>query len=390
MKKQHLYAWSGVLATLLFAALSVWPDDAEARRAGGGSSFGSRGSRSFSAPSAPSTPRQAISPTSPTGQSPTGATSGFGSTPTSRPTTATSGMGPGGRSPAAPSRGAGAMGGLGSGLMGGIGGFLLGGMIGSWLFGDSGQHAATPAGTGTPGAEPGMAEAAQAASSGGIGLLDILLIGLAAFVLFKFVRARFGGSPAPAPARLAGSGAGPLAGGPMTRGGGDTGLPSSFDAGRETAPTPQESALETGPGFDQAHFLEGARMCFQMVQQAWSDWNVSTLRPLVTDRLWNMVEQQAKEREAEGRRDITDQIRFYNADVSEAWQEAGQDWVTVYFRVSMLEYALDLEGQVVEGDPETPVEVEEFWTFCRPSGSQDPNWKLSAIQQPDEVARSVH
>ncbi len=38
----------------------------------------------------------------------------------------------------------------------------------------------------------------------------------------------------------------------------------------------------------------------------------------------------------------------------------------------------DSVGIVVGGDPRTPVEAEEVWTFVRPRGG---DWLLSAIQQ---------
>ena len=69
-----------------------------------------------------------------------------------------------------------------------------------------------------------------------------------------------------------------------------------------------------------------------------------------------------------------------SVDVTEAWQESGQDFVTVHFLASLLDYTVDeRSGQVVEGNRSEPVKFEEFWTFLRPVG---PNpWRLTAIQQ---------
>ena len=66
--------------------------------------------------------------------------------------------------------------------------------------------------------------------------------------------------------------------------------------------------------------------------------------------------------------------------LTEAWQEGGQDYVTVRFLASLLDYTVEeASGQVVEGSRSEPVKFEEYWTFARPVG---PNpWRLSAIQQ---------
>jgi predicted lipid-binding transport protein (Tim44 family) len=65
---------------------------------------------------------------------------------------------------------------------------------------------------------------------------------------------------------------------------------------------------------------------------------------------------------------------------TEAWQEGGQDFLTVCFLASLLDYTVEeSSGQVVDGSRSEPVKFEEYWTFTRPVG---PNvWRLSAIQQ---------
>jgi predicted lipid-binding transport protein (Tim44 family) len=73
-------------------------------------------------------------------------------------------------------------------------------------------------------------------------------------------------------------------------------------------------------------------------------------------------------------------IAVRSTEVTEAWQENGQDFMTVRFLASLLDYTVE-EGsnRVLEGSNTTPVKFEEYWTLTRPVG---PNpWKLSAIQQ---------
>jgi predicted lipid-binding transport protein (Tim44 family) len=74
-----------------------------------------------------------------------------------------------------------------------------------------------------------------------------------------------------------------------------------------------------------------------------------------------------------------DRLDIRRAEVSEAWQEVGQDYVTVLVAASMLDYTVDdATGAVVEGSRTVPQEIEDFWTFTRPVGNNP--WKLSAIQ----------
>lgn len=361
----------GIVLMLVFSALAVWPDEAEARRFGGGSSFGGRGSRSFS------TPRM----TQPSSKG-TQATRG---TQTTRPRT----------SPASPSAMQNRPGvapsyagsGMRSGLLGGLGGLVLGGVLGSMLFG--GGEGAVGAG-GAAGSEITDSAASMGGMGGmggsGMGLLEILLLlGLAWFAFRWFKRQKLKTAlPAGGPLPIQREVLPDTFHTPFSQGGSS---PVLADTTLDDLSQGLQIIANRDPSFDEALFLEGAQMAFKQLQEAWSDWRVERLRPLLTDRVWKKIQAQAAERKTAGRRDIIEKIRFDATEISEAWQEAGEDWITVHFTVDMLDYTTDVSGNVLEGDPHTPTRSEEYWTFTRPVNSPDPNWRLAAIQQPGEVAR---
>jgi predicted lipid-binding transport protein (Tim44 family) len=59
--------------------------------------------------------------------------------------------------------------------------------------------------------------------------------------------------------------------------------------------------------------------------------------------------------------------------------QQGQDFATVAFLASVLDYTTDESGQLVGGSRTEPARFEEYWTFVRPVGPGA--WRLSAIQQ---------
>ncbi|MBF0439694.1 MAG: Tim44 domain-containing protein [Magnetococcales bacterium] len=348
MKKRSLITWFSILLLAGFTMITLLPDEAEAQRFGGGSSVGSRGSRSFS------TPRQAT-PRADAPQS------------TARSTT------PAPTATQAPAGGFASR--FGSGLLGGIGGFMLGGLLGSMLFGSGG-------------------------GGGGFGLLEILLLG----GILWFLWSRFKGSKSPQPMPDNSHNWKPVSlEKPLPETGFNnttqyqgTELPKTFSMG-SSAKADTINEVDQGlanirsmdPNFNETQFLNGAKAAYQQIQGAWSDWSVDRLRPLLTDRMWSLIETQARQRQAAGRRDIVEKIRFQTTEITEAWQESGDDWLTVHFLVEMVEYETDVTGNLMHGNPNATVMAEEYWTFTRPVGSSNPNWYLSAIQQPDEVAKSV-
>jgi len=301
------------LACLLALALApmLLVTDAWAR-AGGGSSGGSRGSRSYSSPASPSRPSQPAAP-------------------------------PSSFQPSQPQRP-----GWGGALMGGLAGLALGGLLGSMLFGH------------------GM--------GGGIGLMEILLIGGGIFLLFRMMRSRQAASQ-PATSYGQGYGAPPAQPQPQLYQAAQT-----VDAGPSDLERGVSNIRQMDASFDPARFGDTASDIFFKVQAAWMARDIRQASAGITPEMAETLQKDCDRLAGQGRINRLENIAVRSVTVTEAWQESGQDYVTVRFLASLLDYTVDeRSGQVVEGSRTEPVKFEEYWTFVRPVG---PNaWRLSAIQQ---------
>jgi predicted lipid-binding transport protein (Tim44 family) len=239
------------------------------------------------------------------------------------------------------------------GLMGGIMGFALGGLLGSMLFGGFGG---------------GL--------FGGIGLLEILLIGGLLYFAFSYMRRRQ--QPAPAGAY----GYAP----PQERETPSWQSESRYGATATMATA--ESDLERGirhiqqmdSDFDPVRFRETASDVFFNIEAAWMARDMEPVRHLLTQEMYEQMQKDCDRLRLERRINRLENIAVRSAEVTEAWQESGQDFVTVRFLASLLDYTVE-EGsnRVLEGSSTTPVKFEEYWTLTRPVGPHP--WKLSAIQQ---------
>lgn len=289
-------------------------------RAGGG---GSRGSRSYSAPTAPSTPtspqRSVTKPASPVAPA-----------------------------AAAPSRP-----GLMGGLMGGIAGFALGGLLGGMLFGGLGH---------------GMG------GLGGIGLFDIVLIGGGILLLVMFLRRKRATTPEPA---YAGAGTSASYGATTNTGGGGAAT-VEMPAGLSDLDRGLQHIQSMDPKFDPDDLVERVRFIFTAVQKAIVMRDVTPATEWLTPEMFGVLQQQASELRSKRRTNMIEDIQIAESSLSEAWQETGQDFVTVCIKGTMVDYTLDDANQtVVEGSKTDRSAFAEFWTFTRPVG---PNrWKLSSI-----------
>jgi len=309
-----------LVVALIALAPFVWIETAWAR-AGGGTSGGSRGSRSYSPPASSSQgmSRQPTAPAPPP--------------PMTQP---------------APSRP-----GWGGMLGGALGGLLLGGLIGSLLSGG-------------------------AYGGGGIGFLEIILLAGLAYLAFRALRSR---SPQPAaPSGYASPGG---------YGGVEDRQASYSPASATVESAPSADDLDRGvgyirqmdPAFDARRFSETAQDVFFKVQAAWAARDMGRASTVLTPEMQALLQKDCDRLRAERRINRLENVAVRQAEVTEAWQERGQDYVTLHFLASLLDYTTDEQsGQIVDGSATDPVKFEEYWTFVRPIG---PNpWRLSAIQQP--------
>ncbi len=315
--------------------ISIVEGDAFAR-VGGGRSSGSRGSRSFSSPR-PSSPSPSSQPSQlprPPQQS---------AQPAQTPPSPSPSIPP----PQPPSQG---------GFWRGLGGGILGGLIGGMLF-----------------SSLGFGRSHGGFGENGIGLLDIVLIGALLLGVYWFFRKRRQEAAARAYYQNSAEAMEPY----------HTSYGPSYDQPRE-AGADLEKGLgyirQMDPSFEEKGFQDLCMDHFFKIQGAWTSRDVAGARDLLTEEMMKIIEGDAEKMRADKRVNRLENIAVRSVDIIEAWQESGQDFITVRFYANLLDFVEDeTTGRVVYGSKTDPVKFEEYWTFARPVG--DNPWKLSAIQQ---------
>lgn len=220
---------------------------------------------------------------------------------------------------------------------------LMGGLLGAGLFGLLSGH----------GLFGGMAGFA-----GFLGLLlQLAIIAGLVFLVMRLIR----GNRQPA-----------MAGGPQgyARDMGQGGPRPAGGFGRDaSASRPVEISAADYQAFERA-LLE--------MNAAWSRQDLPALQRMSTPEMGRYFAQDLEDLRARGWTNVTRDVRLEAGDLSEAWNENGQDFATVAMRFSLVDVTTDAAGQVVEGSPTERQTVTEFWTFTRRPGAA---WMLSAIQQ---------
>ena len=187
-------------------------------------------------------------------------------------------------------------------------------------------------------------------------LLTLLIIG---GVIFFLVRLLFG-------SRLATAG-----GGPMPRSLWAAAAPAAARfRGRDTT-------------FGDAD-LNAFQTIHAAVHEAWSRGDLAQMRRLMTPEMLSYFSEELTRSASQGFQNIVSDVHLLKGDVSEAWEEGDLEYATAYLRWSAIDYVVrqgrspGMPDYLVSGDPKTPTEAEEVWTFVRRRGG---DWLLSAIQQ---------
>lgn len=132
--------------------------------------------------------------------------------------------------------------------------------------------------------------------------------------------------------------------------------------------------------FDPQRFKDEVMDTFFRIQGAWMNRDLSSVTGQLTDEMRRNLQADVDTMLREKRVNRLENIAVRSVEPVEAWQEAGQDYITTLIYANLLDYTTeDGTGAVVAGSKTEPVKFEEYWTFTRSVGANP--WRLSAIEQ---------
>lgn len=222
-----------------------------------------------------------------------------------------------------------ATGAAGKGMLGGLMGGLLAGGIFAYLLGSGAFE--------------------------GIQFMDILLIALVGFVLFKLLRRR-----APQPAAAYAPGAQSPAQ-PQQR--------QAFDMGSiggSAAAAPASAAVIDLPaGFDQQAFIEGALEHYRAVQSAWNSGNLDVIAEYVKPELFAQLANQRQQMDSAPQTDIID----LNAEIVAAGTQGNSAEISLLFR-----------GLARDAGEQSEDAVFDVWHLERDLSKDNAPWLIAGIE----------
>jgi len=244
----------------------------------------------------------------------------------------------------------------GGGFMRSMAGGLAGGMLGSMLF-------SSFAGAGGAGGIGG--------GGGGIGMFSILLLAGGGYLIYRYIKKKR------ADAEVVPYGQGGYQGGTVT---------SVYNAQQNIESAVDDVAIglaqirQMDNSFDENRFNDLVMDNFFKIQGAWMNRDLSPVSGILSEEMKRIFQADLDQLLQIKQINRLENIAVRNVEITEVWQESGQDYVTASIYANLLDYTTDeLTGVVVSGSKTDPVKFEEFWTFSRAVGNNP--WRLSDISQ---------
>ncbi len=124
--------------------------------------------------------------------------------------------------------------------------------------------------------------------------------------------------------------------------------------------------------FDQEEFLSGARSAYTMLQEAWDTGDLDSIKDLTTDSVFAEISRQYAHEPTQG----NTRVLKLDAQLIDFNEQTDHSEAAVLFDAVLSE--TDSSGQQGRAN-----QVKELWHFIRPADSTSPTWYLDGIQQLD-------
>lgn len=137
---------------------------------------------------------------------------------------------------------------------------------------------------------------------------------------------------------------------------------------------------ERDPNFNPGHFIDGAKIAYEMIVTAFADGDKAQLKGLLESDVYNGFAEAISERNSRGDRVDSTFVGIESAKLTDAELDGSIVRLSVRFVSELISSTRDKDGNIIDGDPESAQTVRDVWTFTHDLKSRDPNWKLAATE----------
>ncbi len=128
--------------------------------------------------------------------------------------------------------------------------------------------------------------------------------------------------------------------------------------------------------FNATSFLNGAKMAYEMVFDAFAKGDKNTLEMLLDKPVFETFVQEIEGRAAKSEKTELTLVSVRPKDIIRASLTGNKAQIAVKFDSEQVSLTKDADGRIVSGDPSQTIIMDDEWLFERDVTSKNPNWKI--------------
>ncbi len=143
-----------------------------------------------------------------------------------------------------------------------------------------------------------------------------------------------------------------------------------------------KEAIKIDPDFDIASFSDGAKKAFEYILTQYSQNDIKSLEKLTSKDISNEFKKQIEQREKKFENLEITVISVKDPVIKEVFiVKKTTAFIKLNFDSEQIQVTKNKDGEVVEGDSNQILTIQENWTFSKNLKNNDPNWTLEKIEE---------
>lgn len=136
--------------------------------------------------------------------------------------------------------------------------------------------------------------------------------------------------------------------------------------------------------FEMTSFMSGVKSAYEMIVEDFAKGNKANLKSLLTAEIFDGFSKDIDRRNEVGEKITMQFVGINKAEVYDARLNDNIATLTIRFLSEMISATLDKSDEVISGHQTNVRQIEDIWSFERNMTSRNPNWQLSATDDPFE------
>ena len=141
-----------------------------------------------------------------------------------------------------------------------------------------------------------------------------------------------------------------------------------------------EKLAQADPAFSPREFLEGAKLAYEMIVEAFAKGDKPALKNLLSREVFDGFSKAIDGRSQAGEKLDFQFVGFEKVDFMSVALTGKRANIVVKFASQMISATYDKAGTLIDGNPKEVRDITDIWTFERDVAQKDPNWRVVATE----------